>query len=69
MTTPDPRAAADELLELVLQARAVLGRVVHPDGISDREALFDLFGILDGAAFRAAMRKAGVTVEELVERR
>lgn len=38
-------------------AIAVLQRHIPPDGISDHEALNELYGIFDGSAYRAALAK------------
>ena len=60
-----PTAAAPELLELVQRARRILELHLSPDGISDAEAMDQMYGIFDGADFRRAMRKAGLKPEDL----
>lgn len=63
----DPRLAATELLKLVLRARSILELHIPPDGISDFEAMNQMYAIFDGREFREAMAKAGAHVEPLVE--
>ena len=57
-------AAAPRLLGLVRRAVAVLQRHAPPDGLSDRDALSELYGIFDGPEYRAAMAKAGLDQRE-----
>lgn len=51
-------AAAPEYKALVVRAVAVLQRHAPPDGLSDHEALNELYGIFDGPEYRAAIAKA-----------
>lgn len=51
-------AAAPDYKALVDRAVAVLQRHAPPDGLSDHDAMSELYGIFDGPEYRAAVQKA-----------
>lgn len=46
--------AGNGLLDLVARSQEILARRVHPEGISEHEAINELLGLLDGPAWRKA---------------